>query len=266
MNTIFFELVLFAVFGLLFGSFVAVMAYRIPREIPLGFKSHRRSFCPACRSPIPWTQNIPVISWFLLKGQCAQCHTPISFWRYPFVEMMTMLMFVLTWFVYRHSIEPPLDRLGFWGEGFKNIWFVASLIATVAIDIEFRIIPDRFSIGNALVALAASFLWGTPSFGSAVAGAALGFGAFFLLAWGYEKTKGIEGLGFGDVKMMAWLGAWVGFWAVPYVILGASVLGLVYGLAVMRQSNDGMKTAIPFGPFLALAGWSVWALQSLGIL
>ena len=135
---------------------------------------------------------------------------------------------------------------------------------TTFIDLEHRIIPDRFSFGGWILALGAAALWGVPDIYSSLAGGIFGAGSFWFMAWAYEKWKGVEGLGFGDVKMMGWLGSWIGFFGVPWIILVGSLSGLVVGLIAMRKSKDGMQTAIPFGPFLALGAYSAWIVWAMG--
>jgi len=146
------------------------------------------------------------------------------------------------------------------------LFFTLALVVTTFIDVEFRIIPDRFSLGCWPVALLAAYLWQQPPFLDALLGGLLGFGLFLGISWFYEKWRKIEGLGMGDVKMMGWLGSWVGVLGVSRVIFLASALGLLVGIYFMIKSKKGLKTAIPFGPFLAVAAYIVWALQILEIL
>lgn len=259
-----FETAFIALLGLIFGSFAMVLIYRIPREIPVGLFSRTRSFCPKCEKKIPAWRNIPLLAFFLAKGRCGECGEPISR-RYPLVEALCSVLFVITFEVYRRSPSMPMEDTIRWVELVKNLYFTFSLLVIVFIDLDFRIIPDRFSIGNWVIAGAAAVLWGYPSWIEALFGCLFGFGSFWLMAWGYEKWKGVEGLGFGDVKMMGWLGAWLGIFAVPFVILTASLSGLVAGLLTMRRSGDGLQTAIPFGPFLALGAYVAWILLTLGI-
>ncbi|MBS1982781.1 MAG: prepilin peptidase [Bdellovibrionales bacterium] len=251
------------ILGLCFGSFATVLCYRIPRDIPLGLFSHRRSACPGCGKIITPRHNIPLLSYILQRGRCAECGMNIS-GRYPLIEVTTAICFVATYLAFLQSNTLPVEGWAWWAELVKVLYFTLSLVAIVFIDIEFRIIPDRFSLGNWGVALAAAVLWGSPSWELAVLGSLFGFGSFYLLAWVYERFKGIEGLGFGDVKMMGWLGAWLGILATPYVILLASFTGLAVGIIAMRTSKDGLQTAIPFGPFLAAGAYAVWILQCLG--
>jgi leader peptidase (prepilin peptidase)/N-methyltransferase len=257
------ELVFIGIFGLIMGSFATVLCYRLPREIPLGLFSHMRSACISCKTTIPFYRNIPLLSFFLQKGKCANCHAKISR-RYPIIEASMSLAFLLTYAIYSHAVLPMPSTLLYYAELAKVLYFTFALVVIVFIDLEFRIIPDRFSLGSWILALAAAFIWDQPPFWLAVAGGLMGFGIFYLLAWSYEKYKKVEGLGFGDVKMMGWLGTWVGFFGVPFVILLASLSGLAVGLIVMRASKKGLQTAIPFGPFLALGAYVAWILQTLG--
>jgi leader peptidase (prepilin peptidase)/N-methyltransferase len=250
--------------GLVFGSFTTMMIHRIPREIPLGLFSHHWSQCPNCGKRIPFSLNLPVLGYFLAKGRCAACRKKISV-RYPIVEFITGALFLLTYEISLRSVMRPPEELAFYLELTKNLGFVVALVATVFIDFDFRIIPDRFSIGCWVVAVLGSLFWGTPPIVHSVMGGLMGFGIFFLMSWGYEKLKGIEGLGFGDVKMMGWLGSWLGIFAVPLVILIASLTGLLAGILAMRKGKEGLKTAIPFGPFLALGAYFVWIMMNLGI-
>jgi leader peptidase (prepilin peptidase) / N-methyltransferase len=249
--------------GLLLGSFGNAAIHRIPREIPLGLFSHTRSKCPKCESLIRAKHNIPILSYFLLGGRCADCREDISV-RYPVVEFLSTLLFFGATFMFIRvrGFSWGYDALGsellFLG---LQIYFLWSLLVVTYIDIDFRIIPDRFSLGNWGLAVAAALYFDDPGLWPGLFGGLLGFGMFFLLAWGYEKLKGVEGLGFGDVKMMGWLGTWLGLEWVPFIIFVASVSGLVVGLIQMRKSKEGLQSALPFGPFLAFATLVAWCLK-----
>lgn len=256
--------VLVGLMGLLWGSFCNVMIYRIPREIPLGLFRNQRSACPHCQKTVAWYHNVPVLSYFLLKGRCASCKAVIA-WRYPFVELLCAALFMAVYAVQLNSsaFRYSTDSAFFWFELVKNLYFFLSLVAVIFIDIDFRIIPDRFSLGNWVVAMAAAVAWGSPHWIDALIGGLLGFGLFYLLAWSYERFRKIEGLGMGDVKMMGWLGAWLGFESVPLVVLGASISGIMAGLFMMRKSEEGWQTSLPFGPFLALSAGVAWFLAQI---
>jgi leader peptidase (prepilin peptidase)/N-methyltransferase len=255
-------LALSTVIGMVLGSFNTVVVYRIPRDIPLGLFSHQRSRCSSCNKVIPWWNNIPLVSYVVLRGKCSRCGASIPM-KYFWVELSTTILVVATTWI--HGSTSSLTGFAFVLETLKLLFFALALVAIVFIDSEFRIIPDRFSLGTWIVAIAAAGLWTEQGFLDALLGGFFGFGMFYGLSWAYEKIKGVEGLGFGDVKMMGWLGTWVGVSAVPFVVLFASVLGLLVGVVVMQRSKAGMQTAIPFGPFLALGGWLAWMLRELGL-
>lgn len=259
-----FILFVMSMMGLLFGSFGNVAIHRIPREIPLGLFSHKRSSCPQCQTQLRAIDNIPILSYILLKGKCFHCKSPISP-RYPIVEILSMILFgAATWvFIqfkgFSWGYESLTSEIIFF---IIQIYFLWSLLVTTYIDIDFRIIPDRFSLGNWVLALASCLIFDDPARWQGILGGLMGFGMFFALAWGYEKLKGVEGLGFGDVKMLGWLGTWLGLEWVPFIIFVASITGLTVGIAQMRKGGEGLQSALPFGPFLALAALIAWFLKN----
>ncbi len=256
------QLIFVMTLGLLLGSFANAAIYRIPREIPLGLTKNMRSQCPNCQAIIRWYDNIPLLSYLLLGGKCRSCTTKIPF-RYFFVELVTAILFGVVFFIYAESMHRPHDHAGAYIGLFRDLYFMFTLVVIIFIDIDFRIIPDRFSIGNWVLAWVLVYWAPPPQLIDSLIGGVCGFMSFFLLAWGYEKLKGVEGLGFGDVKMMGWLGAWLGWRALPPIVLVASLTGLIAGLIAMKRSKDGMQTAIPFGPFLALGAIVAWVLSKL---
>ncbi len=263
MNPDLFFLFIVTLLGLLFASFANAAIFRIPREIPLGFFSHQRSKCPECQTQIKAWHNIPIISYLYLRGRCASCSKKIPL-RYLIVEILGMLLFyaAASFYLEFKGFSWGYDVLSWELAAFAiQLYFLWSLLVVTVIDLDFRIIPDRFSLGNWGVAIAAALILHEPDIVNSLAGGLLGFGIFFALAWGYEKAKGIEGLGFGDVKMMGWLGAWLGVEWVPFMILLASLSGLVIGLIAARKSGLGMQAALPFGPFLALAALVAWIMK-----
>jgi leader peptidase (prepilin peptidase)/N-methyltransferase len=258
-------LFLFFFVGILFGSFGGMCVYRIPRELPLGATKKRRSFCVRCKKKVAWYDNIPLLSYLILQGKCRHCKKKISL-QYPLVELLVGAAFVFVAKIYNWSPELNLEnQIRF----IFDLYFFWSLIVLTFIDIEFRIIPDRFSLGNWALALFLVFFMFfkfDSALGTYLWGGAFGFGSFFLIGYGYEKIKKVEGLGFGDVKMMGWLGTWLGFTGMPLLILTASILGLSVGLIVILKEKGDLKTAIPFGPFLALGAVIVWTIQKLQII
>lgn len=225
-------------FGLAVGSFLNVCIYRIPLK-----KSIVRppSSCPQCGAGIRFYDNIPVLSYLLLLGRCRHCRAPISP-RYPLVEIVMGLLSAALFI-----------RLGVSAQYVLLFLFTAALVAISFIDLQHKIIPDVISLPGILVGLAFSFL---PSAGLSPLDAligAVGGGAFLLLVGtAFEKATGREGMGGGDVKLLAMIGAWMGWKALPFVILLSSLSGAVIGGLSLVISRQGMRSRIPFGPFLAL--------------
>ncbi|MGK5087773.1 prepilin peptidase [Bdellovibrionota bacterium FG-2] len=248
--------------GLTLGSFLNVVVARLPHK-----KSIVRpgSHCPHCQAVVRWYDNIPVLSYLLLRGRCRACKAEISI-RYPVIELLTALLFVAVYV-----------RFGFGPWLFFRDWpFVMILVAVTFIDLEHRLIPDVLSLGGLVLGLLTC--WMVPSVGwvSSISGAALGFGVFYAFAWIYERLTGRSGLGGGDIKFLAMLGAFIGPEGVFHAILISSVLGSVIGLGwgvflrfrYKRAENSPnlpnlMKLSIPYGPFLVLGGLYYYLLGDL---
>ncbi|MGK5084958.1 prepilin peptidase [Bdellovibrionota bacterium FG-1] len=235
-----------ALLGLVLGSFLNVVIARLPEG-----KSVVRpgSACPSCGAPIRWYDNIPLLSFLLLRARCRSCQTPISL-RYPLVEFLTALLFVASAQKYGWSVSL-----------FLRDWpLLLILVAVTFIDLDRRIIPDLLSLGGLIWALATSWLDPRMVWFLAPVGAAVGFGLFYLLAWFYLWGAGRWGWGGGDIKLMGMLGAFFGPAGVFCVMLVSSVLGTVVGVSwalVKRDKNPEtvmMHLAIPFGPFLVVGG------------
>jgi len=227
--------------GLVFGSFLNVCIYRLP----VGQSVIRpRSRCPRCETPIPWYRNIPLLSWVLLRGRCANCSASIS-WRYPFVEALSALTVVGLWFVYGPSVSFPIAD-------------------------DHQLLPDAVTLTGLMTRLAVAwfnpfldgaFFWSNPLFPGvgqdrvwyACAGAALGSGLLWAFGAIYGKLRGVEAMGMGDVKMMAMVGAFVGPFGVLLTIFGASLVGAFVGLAMIPLKGRSLQDALPFGCFLAPA-------------
>jgi len=225
-------------FGLAVGSFLNVCIYRIPLKKSI---VNPPSSCPQCGSRIRWYDNIPLFSYLLLLGRCRHCHTRISL-RYPLVEFVVGLLSVVLFI----RSGPTLQYLFLF-------LFTAALVAIAFIDLDHKIIPDVISLPGILVGLAFSFF---PSAGNSPVEALIGAvgGAAFLLLVGmaFEKATGREGMGGGDVKLLGMIGAWMGWKALPFIILLSSFTGAVIGGLSLAVSRQGMRSRIPFGPFLAL--------------
>jgi leader peptidase (prepilin peptidase)/N-methyltransferase len=232
-----------ALAGLLVGSFLNVVAHRLPRGESL---VRPRSRCPGCGAPIAAYDNVPVLSWILLAGRCRSCRAPIGI-RYPSMELANG---VLWFFAFR--LAPS------WGDFLSGAFLCAACLALLAIDFDFQILPDVITLPGIAVGLALSFasLMRTPL--QALLGAALGAGGLFLLAFLYEKIAGQEGMGLGDVKMLGMIGAFLGPAGVLVTILAASLSGSVVGLALIAFRGGDGKTRLPFGVFLALGAIAAW--------
>src|SRR3954451_24806564 len=228
-------IVLAAVGGLIVGSFLNVVAYRLPRGESLATPP---SHCPGCDTPIKPYDNIPVLSWVLLRGRCRHCGTAISV-RYPLVEAGTAVLFA--------AVVAAKDE---WVEVALGLILVTALVPIVLIDLEYRLIPNKITApaaGAALIAGLALGLDGVPE--QLIAGAAAG-GFFLVAALAYPR-----GMGMGDVKLAGVLGLYLGRAVAPAIFVGL-IAGVLVGAAVIARkgAREGRKTAVPFGPFLALGG------------
>ncbi len=248
------------VVGTCIGSFLNVCIYRIPAEESVVSPASR---CPQCGTPIAWYDNVPILGWLWLRARCRACGLRIPA-RYPIVEALTGLLAVVA--LCRFGPTPP---------ALIAFAFTAALLLITYIDFDHRFIPDEVSLPGVLIGLAVSFLPDGIGPLDAAAGALLGGGILWLVAWSYERATGIEGMGLGDVKLLAMIGAFLGWQVIPGVIVIASLTGTLAGLLVIagaagrrvgrrvvRRLGRGAllpyvrraarRTAIPFGPFLAL--------------
>jgi leader peptidase (prepilin peptidase)/N-methyltransferase len=241
--------------GICMGSFFNVLIHRLPREESIVRPGSR---CPACGRSIPPWENIPLASFILLGGKCSGCGGKISL-RYPSVELLTGIGYLLlAW----------ADGPGF--TLVRDVFFFSLLVPITFIDIDHRIIPDELSIGGLAAGLLLSFLPGGDWKGSVVGGV-LGGGILYATAAAYEKIAGREGMGGGDVKLIAMIGAFLGWKGALFTIFCGSILGVAGGLFAMRKGEEGLKTAIPFGPYLCaaalvarFAGDALWSLLLTG--
>ncbi|HEY3490988.1 MAG TPA: prepilin peptidase [Candidatus Deferrimicrobiaceae bacterium] len=247
------------VLGLCLGSFFNVLIYRLPLEQSIVSPGSR---CPGCGRAIRAWENIPVLSFILLRGRCAGCGVAIS-WRYPLVELLTGAGFaLLAWADLPAGTVIPHDGIAFFPPGalaalLRDLVFFSFLVPIVFIDIDHRIIPDEFSLGGLAAGLALSFLpaggTGLPGWEGSFGGGLLGGGILYATAWGYERATSREGMGGGDIKLIAMIGAFIGWRGALLTIFGASIAGVAGGMIAMRKGEEGLKTAIPFGPYLCLA-------------
>lgn len=248
--------------GLLVGSFLNVVILRLPRRLEWQWKRDareileipdlydppppgivvERSHCPHCGHRLAWYENIPVLSWLALRGRCRSCRAPISL-QYPLVELLTALLFVVcVW------------RFGFGWKGFGAMVFTGFLVALSGIDLRTRLLPDQLTLPLlwlGMVAAVENLFVGQKA---AMTGAMVGYLSLWSVYWVFKQLTGKEGMGHGDFKLLAALGAWFGWQALPAIILLSSAVGATVGIALMIFRRHGREVPIPFGPYLAGAG------------
>lgn len=242
------------VLGLLMGSFANVLIYRVPRGESIVRPGSR---CPKCHRKVRPHENIPVLSYIFLRGRCAGCRAKISL-IYPVVETLVAVLFLAV----SLKFGPWFEN---WGVVFRDWPFAFLLVAVTFIDLEHRIIPDVMSLGGLAIGLVTGYFFSPLGILDLVFGAVFGFVFFYAVAWGYHRWTGRDGLGGGDIKMIAWLGSYVGIQGVFWTIFLSSIIGALAGavLALVQRNKKVMQVAIPYGPFLALAAL-VYYLFGLG--
>jgi len=224
-------------FGLAFGSFLNVCIHRIPLKKSIITPP---SSCPKCGESIKFYDNIPVISYIILLGRCRQCRYPIP-WRYPAVEIMTGLLCLSLFIKYGLTYQYILFFL-----------FFSALVTISFIDIQYQIIPDVISLPGIVAGWTASFVLPESSWMDSLFGIMAGGGVLFGVASVYERLTGKTGMGGGDIKLLAMIGAWLGWRSIFPVIMISSSVGAVIGSVALMISGKGLRVRIPFGPFLSL--------------
>lgn len=254
------------ILGLLVGSFLNVVILRLPARLMHGWRRDARdllelspeepdvappgivrqsSHCPHCKHPLAARDNIPVISWLLLRGRCGYCQTPISI-QYLLVELLTgALSAVVAW------------RFGPGWVTLAALLFTWTLIAASGIDVRTQLLPDQLTLPLQWLGLLLALIPLFVDLRAAVMGAAIGYLALWSVYWIFKLLTGKEGMGYGDFKLLAALGAWMGPLALLPIVLLSSLLGAIIGIIALRARRQDHSTPIPFGPFLAAAGW-VW--------
>ena len=250
-----------AVVGLCVGSFLNVVIHRLPRMMEAQWRAEcaeldgrepppaepfnlfrPRSRCPSCGTQITALQNIPVLSWVALRGKCAACKAPISA-RYPAVEILAAALGVLmAW------------RFGYSGALAAALAYTWSMVALAFIDFDTQLLPDDITLPMLWLGLIVNALGTFVDLRSAVFGAVAGYMVLWTVYWAFRLLAGKEGMGFGDFKLLAAIGAWTGWQVLPFVILVAAGLGAIIGSVGLWLARRGTDTRIPFGPFLALGG------------
>ena len=250
-----------AALGLLLGSFLNVVIHRLPIMMEHNWKAEcaeysgqpvpefealtlvaPRSRCPRCQRQVRALENIPILSYLLLKGRCKGCGEPISL-RYPLVEALTGLLFAYA--AWRYG--PTLAGLG-------ALVFIAAIVALSFIDFDTQLLPDDITLpllwGGLLLNLNGTFV----PLAQAVVGATAGYLCLWSVYWLFKLATGKEGMGYGDFKLLAAIGAWLGWQMLPLVIILSSVVGAVIGISLIVFARHGRNVPIPFGPYLAIAG------------
>ncbi|WP_310736262.1 MULTISPECIES: prepilin peptidase [unclassified Pseudoalteromonas] len=275
-NQLWFYLLTVGLVSLCIGSFLNVVIYRLPIMMQREWQTECRvlladdlkptkadntetefnlikpnSTCPKCKTAIkPW-QNIPVISWLLLKGRCASCSNPISV-RYPIVEMLTAVLSLIVAYTFGATEQALLYILITW-----------VLVALTFIDIDHMLLPDQLTLPLVWFALIAAVMGITISPTDAIIGAACGYLSLWSVFWLFKLITGKEGMGYGDFKLLAVFGALLGWQSLLTIVLLSSVVGAIIGIALLSIQGKDKATPIPFGPYLAIAGWVtlLWGTQ-----
>ncbi|UFS69637.1 prepilin peptidase [Geomonas sp. RF6] len=224
------------IFGAVVGSFLNVCIYRLPRHESVVFPP---SHCPNCDYRIRWYDNVPVLSYLLLGGKCRSCKTPISV-QYPVVELINGFLTLFLFLRFGPSF------------GFAVLFIFCSALVTITfIDLEHQIIPDVITLPGIVIGFIISFFIPQLGWLNSLLGILAGGGSLLIVAYGYELLTKKEGMGGGDIKLLAMMGAFLGWKSILFIIFAASLIGSVVGIALMVAQKKDSKLAIPFGPFLA---------------
>jgi leader peptidase (prepilin peptidase)/N-methyltransferase len=222
--------------GAVIGSFLNVCIHRLPRGTSIVWPA---SACPSCGRALVWYDNIPIVSYIALRGRCRWCSASIAI-RYPIVELLTALLFAVCWWLFGPTLLFASRTL-----------FGCALIVLFAIDLEHHLLPNVITLPGIVVGFAFSLV-GPPGWLDSLIGIVVGGGILFAIAEIYYRVRHEEGLGMGDVKMLAMIGAFLGWKLTIVTLMMASVAGSVIGLAMIAARRGDMKYALPFGTFLAV--------------
>ena len=262
-----------ALLGLCIGSFLNVVIHRLPHMLERGWKidsaemlgvkietppeitlSKPRSRCPRCSHAIAWHENVPVLSYVRLGGKCSECKTVISP-RYPFIEILTAVLFAAA--AHRFGAQP-----------ITLLWcgFISVLVALAGIDWDTTLLPDNLTLPLLWAGLVSAAMGWTIPLSMSVWGAVVGYMSLWTVYWIFKKTTGKEGMGYGDFKLLAALGAWLGVQMILPIVLAASVIGAIIGIGLKISGGLREGRYVPFGPFLAGAGLVVMLAGSVRVL
>ena len=256
-----YSIALVSVFGLAIGSFLNVVIHRLPRMLEREWRqqcaelrgetsrleadynlSVPRSACPACGHQIAWHENIPVLSFLLLGGRCVECKTPIS-WRYPAVELITGLLFGLA--VWQFGVD---------GRALAALVLLGLLIALAFIDLDTYLLPDSLTLPLLWLGLLVNLQSLFVPLDEAVIGAMAGYSSLWAVYWLFKLATGKEGMGYGDFKLLAGLGAWLGWKMILPILLASSIVGASVGIGLILFAGHDRARPIPFGPYLVMGG------------
>jgi len=231
-----FDLLAVTLVGLSIGSFLNVCAYRIPLGQSIVYPGSR---CTTCGRMLSWYDNVPVLSWVALRGRCRTCKAPVS-WMYPSVEIITSLVFILTYLTYGITLL-----------GFVRVVFACALIVLFITDLQHKILPNVITLPGIVLGVVCSFFL-PPGWLNSLIGVLVGGGVLWGIGEAYYRLRGEEGLGMGDVKLLAMIGAFLGWKLVLLTLVFASLTGSLAGGLLIASGKGGMKYALPFGTFLAV--------------
>jgi leader peptidase (prepilin peptidase) / N-methyltransferase len=256
-------LIIIGIFGLVCGSFINVVIYRMPIMLRNSWEKEcadflnqtmpqptthfnllvPRSQCPTCKTPIPFWHNIPLLSYSLLRGKCYKCKTKIS-WRYPLVEMLSCLAAIFI--AYKFGITWQTAAL---------LILTFALLSLIFIDLDWQLLPDEILLPLLWLGLLVNTkeLFITPT--DAIVGATVGYLSLWTIALLFKLVRKIDGMGHGDFKLLALFGAWFGWQSLPILLLIAAFFGSCIGLTIILRHHKSLQTKIPFGPFIAISGW-----------
>ena len=249
-------------FGLVIGSFLNVVIYRLPLQLEAGWKRDARailgqemeskvplnlafpaSHCPHCQKPLKIWHNIPILSYLWLKGRCAYCEKPIAI-QYPLVELVTAVAGVVV-----------VNHFGLGPQGLLALLFTITLIALIGIDFNTQLLPDTLTLPLLWLGLLANSQGLFTDLPSAVYGAVGGYLVLWSIYWLFKLATGKEGMGYGDFKLLAALGAWMGWQQLPLILLLSSLVGAIIGLVAIAIAGRDRHIPMAFGPYLGIAGW-----------
>lgn len=228
----------FFVLGAILGSFANVIIVRLPSRENIALPA---SHCRKCKAPVAWYDNVPIISYLILRGRCRKCGQKFSI-RYLIVEFLTAFLFALIYL-----------KVGLTWTLLEYLIFCFGLVVVSFIDFDHMILPDVFTLSGIVIGIIGAWLNPSRSLLDSIWGVLVGGGFLWAIAYAYLLVRKQEGMGGGDIKLLGWIGAVLGWQSVPFVVISSSIFGTIVGLCFAARSKKGLQQTIPFGPYLALA-------------